>query len=138
MQQAARLAYRSLAWLFLAGAILQLFLAGLGVFSTGARFEVHATVGIILIIVSLVLLILAVVLFFIGNLARESARLAGLLVVLMLVQWILVEAFSDAAPALAALHPVKGVNGFLVLIVAGALALGFRLPLTTERSRSRA
>jgi hypothetical protein len=48
MQQAARLAYRSLAWLFLAGAILQLFLAGLGVFSTGARFEVHATAGIIL------------------------------------------------------------------------------------------
>jgi predicted benzoate:H+ symporter BenE len=97
----------------------------------------NATVArsVILIIVSLVLLILAVVLFFIGNLARESARLAGLLVVLMLVQWILVEAFSDAAPALAALHPV---NGFLVLIVAGALALGFRLPLTTERSRSRA
>lgn len=135
MQQAARLVYRGLAWLFLAGAVLQFFLAGLGVFGTGASFEIHATVGITLIIVSIVLLILAVVLFSVGNLARESARLAGLLVILMLVQWVLVEAFSDAAPALAALHPV---NGFLVLIVACALALGFRLPLTTERSRSRA
>lgn len=121
--------------MFLAGAVLQFFLAGLGVFGTGASFEIHATVGIILIIVSIVLLILALILFSVGNLARESARLAGLLVILMLVQWVLVEAFSDAAPALAALHPV---NGFLVLLVACALALGFRLPLTTARSRSRA
>jgi arginine exporter protein ArgO len=53
------LAYQLLTGLFVAGAVLQFFLASLGVFGTGASFEIHATVGTILALASIVLLILA-------------------------------------------------------------------------------
>lgn len=125
MQRAAHLGYRLLAGLFVAGALLQFFLAGLGVFGTGASFEVHATVGSVLVIASVVLLVLAGILVFSGNLARSSAGLAVLLVVLMVVQYALVELFSEGVPALAALHPV---NGVLVAGVACALAFGLGRP----------
>lgn len=110
---------------FVAGALLQFFLAGLGVFGTGASFEVHATVGVVLVIASVILLALAGILLFSGDLARSSAGLAGLLLLLMVAQYALVELFSEGAPALAALHPV---NGLLVLGVACALAFGLRMP----------
>lgn len=133
MQRAAHLGYRALCGLFVAGALLQFFLAGLGVFGTGASFEVHATVGIVLVLVSVVPLILAGILVVSGDLARSSAGLAVLLLVLMVVQYALVELFSEGAPALAALHPV---NGLLVLGVACALAFGLRMPaLAGGRSR---
>lgn len=125
MQRAAHLGYRALCGLFVAGALLQFFLAGLGVFGTGASFEVHATVGIVLVIASVILLVLAGILVFSGNLARSSAGLAVLLVVLMVVQYALVELFSEGVPALAALHPV---NGVLVAGVACALAFGLGRP----------
>jgi hypothetical protein len=120
----ARLAYRGLAGLFVAGAVAQFFLAGLGVFGTGAAFGVHATVGAVLAVASVVLRALAGVLTLSGSLARRSAGLATLLVVLMVVQYSLVELFSEAVPVLAALHPV---NGLLVLGVALSLALEGRL-----------
>jgi hypothetical protein len=119
MWRAARLGYRILAGLFVAGAVLQFFLAGLGVFGTGEAFGVHATVGTILAYASAVLLVVAGILALSGNLARWSAARAALLVVLMVVQYALVELFSGAVPALAALHPV---NGLLVLGAALLLA----------------
>jgi Family of unknown function (DUF6220) len=125
MWQAARLGYRILAGLFVAGAVVQFFLAGLGVFGTGAAFGVHATVGTILAFASVVLLVLTGVLALGGGVARRSAGLAALLVVLMVVQYSLVELFSGAVPALAALHPV---NGLLVLGAALLLALERRPP----------
>lgn len=135
MQRAAHIGYRALCGMFVAGALLQFFLAGLGVFGSGASFETHATVGIVLVIVSVILLVLAGILALSGNLTRSSAGLAGLLLVLMVVQYALVELFSDGVPALAALHPV---NGLLVLGVACALAFGFGMPAAAGRGRSRA
>ena len=125
MQRAAHLGYQALCGLFVVAALLQFFLAGLGVFGTGASFEVHATVGIVLVIASVILLVLAGILVFRGNLARSSAGLAVLLLVLVVVQYALVELFSEGAPALAALHPL---NGVLVLGVACALAVGLGRP----------
>lgn len=113
---------------------MQFFLAGLGVFGTGAAFGVHATVGTILAFASVVWLVLAGVLALGGNLVRTSAGLAALLVVLMVVQYALVELFSGAVPALAALHPV---NGLLILSVTFALASGFELPTSRSLSGSR-
>ena len=123
MWRAARLGYRILAGLFVAGAVVQFFLAGLGVFGTGEAFGVHATVGTILAYASAVLLVLAGILVLSGREARRSAGLAALLVVLMVVQYALVELFSGAVPSLAALHPV---NGLLVLGAALLLTLGRR------------
>ena len=129
-----RLAYRTLAGLFVVGAVAQFFLVGLGVFGTGAAFGVHATVGAILATVSVVMIVLAGGLVLGGDRAWRSAAPAALLVVLMVVQFALVELFSEAAPALAALHPV---NGLLVLGVACAIAFGLRPSLFAARTRSR-
>jgi Family of unknown function (DUF6220) len=63
MLRTARLAYRTLGGLFVAGTVAQFFLAGLGVFGA-ASFGAHATLGTILGIVSLILLLLAGVLVF--------------------------------------------------------------------------
>ena len=122
MERAAYRGFQALAWLFLAGAVLQFFLAGLGVFGA-ASFVAHITVGTVLGIISLVLLLLAVLSFRAGDLPRRSVALAALLVVLMVLQWLLVEVFSRVASTLAALHPV---NGLLILAVAYALATGHR------------
>jgi hypothetical protein len=135
MQRTIYQLYRGLAWLFVAGAVLQFFLAGLGVFGTGAAFGIHATVGTILAFASVVLFVLAGALALSGREARRGAGLAALLVVLMVVQYALVELFSGAVPALAALHPV---NGLLILSVAFALASGFELPTSRGFPRSRA
>jgi hypothetical protein len=124
MQRGFYQLYRGLALLFLAGAMLQFFLAGLGVFGA-ASFDPHKTVGKLLGLVSLILLILAAILALTGGLSRGRVGLAVLLFALMVLQWTLVEAFSGRAPALAALHPV---NGLLVLSVAFALARGVELP----------
>jgi PTS system mannitol-specific IIA component/phosphocarrier protein FPr len=71
-----------------------------------------------------ILTALAGVLTLSGSLARRSAGLATLLVVLMVVQYCLVALFSEAVPVLAALPPV---NGLRVLGVALSLALEGRL-----------
>jgi hypothetical protein len=134
MQRAFYQLYRGLAWLFVAGAVLQFFLAGLGVFGA-ASFGPHQTVGKLLALASLILLVLAAILALTGGLSRGMMGLAALLVALMVVQWSLVEAFSEGAPALAALHPV---NGLLVLSLAFAIARGFELPTTRGFPRSRA
>jgi hypothetical protein len=124
MQSAFYQLYRGLALLFVAGAVLQFFLAGLGVFGA-ASFGPHQTFGKLLGLASLILLVLAAILALTGGLSRGRVRLAALLFALMVLQWSLVEAFSESAPVLAALHPV---NGLLVLGVAFALARGVQLP----------
>jgi lysylphosphatidylglycerol synthetase-like protein (DUF2156 family) len=133
MQRTFYQLYRALAWLFVAGAVIQFFLAGLGVFGA-ASFGPHMTVGKLLWLASLILLVLAAILALSGGLSRGRVGLAALLFVLMVVQWSLIEAFSKGAPALAALHPV---NGLLVLSVAFALARGFELPTSRSLPGSR-
>jgi Family of unknown function (DUF6220) len=133
MQRTFYQLYRGLTLLFVAGAVLQFFLAGLGVFGA-ASFGPHMTVGKLLALTSLILLVLAAILVLSGGLSRRRVGLAALLFVLMVVQWSLVEAFSKGAPALAALHPV---NGLLVLSVAFVLASGFELPTSRNLPGSR-
>jgi hypothetical protein len=133
MQRTFYLLYRGLTLLFVAGAVIQFFLAGLGVFGA-ASFGPHMTVGKLLALTSLILLVLAAILVLSGGLSRGRVGLAALLLVLMVVQWSLVEAFSKGAPALAALHPV---NGLLVLSVAFVLASGFELPTSRSLPGSR-
>ncbi len=133
MGRAAYQSFRVLAWLFFVGAVLQFFLAGLGVFRA-ASFSLHVTVGTLLGIVSLILLILAVLSVMRGALWRRSVTLAALLFALMVLQWLLVEVFFGAVPALAALHPV---NGLLIVAVAYTLAAEQRRPQSAERRRAR-
>ena len=133
MERVAYLGLRGLAWLFLVGALLQFFLAGLGVFRA-ASFGPHATVGTLLGFVSLILLILAVLSLRTGTLSRRGVTLAALLFALMVLQWLLVEVFLGIVPALVALHPV---NGLFIVTVAYALAAGQHRAQPAERRRAR-
>lgn len=95
--------------IFMACAILQVFLAGLGVFDDPRSFITHREFGYTFGWLTLAILVLALV----GRLPRRIVGLAVLLLVQFALQSVLVALRADL-PAVAALHPV---NGFLILLV---------------------
>ena len=111
-------AHRVLAQLFLALAVIQFFLAGLGTFkfedSDSSAFDIHRAVGDLLGLIALILIVLAVI-------GRKQAQQASIvLFVLMIVQNILA-GFGEDAPVVGALHPVNGllILGVAMLVIAG-------------------
>ena len=114
MRSIARNAYVVVAWLFVAGLVAQVFLAGLGVFDSPASFVTHRDVGYSLTVVPIVLLVLGLL----GGLGRRPAILAVVVFGQFILQSVFV-AMRDSAPAVAALHPL---NGFLILLLALVMA----------------
>jgi hypothetical protein len=108
--------HRVLSLLFLAGALVQFFLAGLGAFG-GTSYEAHRTWGTVLTVIALVVLVLA----FAGR--REAVQASLVLFVLMIVQNVLGAVGTDV-PVLGALHPVVGLA---VLGAAMTAAAGSRV-----------
>ena len=103
------------AWLFVAGVVGQVFLAGLGVFGVPAGdFSTHRDFGYLVGWMTLVILVLAIA----GRLPRRVIGLAVLLLILFALQSVFV-AVRDEYPAVAALHPL---NGFLILLVGIVIA----------------
>jgi len=110
----ARRALPLVAGAFVACGLVQVFLAGLGVFDDPASFITHREFGYLLGWFTLAMLVLAL-------LARERRLIVGL-TVLVLVQFTFQSVFvalRTTYPAVAALHPV---NGFLLLVVGIAIA----------------
>jgi hypothetical protein len=107
MQALARNVLAFAAWGLVAGTIIQVFLAGLGVFRSPTDFETHRGFGYALEAIVLLLLILAIVV----RASRVQIALVALIFVLFLVQSVLVAVRTDY-PVVAALHPV---NGFLIV-----------------------
>jgi hypothetical protein len=103
----ARTAYPLVAGLFVACAVIQVFLAGLGVFDDPNAFVTHRNFGYLFGWLTLVLLVIALV----GRMPRRYVGLAVLILVLFALQSVFV-ALREDMPALAALHPL---NGFLIL-----------------------
>jgi hypothetical protein len=103
----ARTAYPIVAGLFVACAVIQVFLAGLGVFDDPNAFVTHRNFGYLFGWLTLVLLVIALV----GRMPRRYVGLAVLILVLFALQSVFV-ALREDMPALAALHPL---NGFLIL-----------------------
>jgi uncharacterized protein DUF6220 len=114
MRSIARNIYAVVAALFVAGLVIQVFLAGLGVFSGPTSFATHRDVGYALSAVPIVLLVLG----FLGGLGWRLALLALIVFGLFILQSVFV-AMRASAPAVAALHPV---NGFLILLLALLMA----------------
>jgi hypothetical protein len=108
MQTLARNILAFAAWILVGGTILQVFLAGLGVFRSPTDFDLHSNFGYALELWVLVLLILAIA----ARAGRVQIGLAALLFVLFLLQSIFV-AMRTTTPEIAALHPV---NGFLIVL----------------------
>ena len=114
MRSLARRALPVVALLFVAAGLVQVFLAGLGVFDDPRTFMTHRAFGYVIGWFTLVILVLALV-------GREPKRIVGLSI-LLLVQFALQSIFvlqRGSLNAVAALHPV---NGFLILLVTLAIA----------------
>jgi len=113
MRSIARQALPLVGAVFVGCVVIQVFLAGLGVFDDPRSFVTHRQFGYSIGMFTLVLLVLSL-------LARSPRRITGysaLLLVQFALQSMLVALRTDV-PALAALHPV---NGFLILFVAIAV-----------------
>jgi Family of unknown function (DUF6220) len=114
MRSIARSVHLAVAWLLVAGLLVQIFLAGLGVFRGPASFATHRDFGYLLEILPLVLLIAGLI----ARLGRRPAILAAAIFGLFILQSVLV-ALRSTAPDVAALHPV---NGFVIAVLALVLA----------------
>lgn len=113
IRSGARRALPLVGAVFVACALVQVFLAGLGVFDDPQAFVTHRGFGYLFGWLTLVLLVLALV--------GRSPRRVSWLTVLLLVQFALQSVFvalRTSQPQLAALHPV---NGFLLILVAVAI-----------------
>lgn len=99
--------------LLLGGITLQIFFAGLGIFTT-VGFLPHAILGSLVIGGSLALPIIA----WRGHLDRSIRRISWELVGLMILQGLLIDA-GRLVPAISALHPV---NAMLLVLVTYHLA----------------
>jgi hypothetical protein len=103
----ARLALPVVAGAFVACAIVQVFLAGLGVFDDPGSFVTHREFGYLFGWLTLAILVLALV----GRSSRRLTGLSVLLLVLFALQSVFIAIRTDL-PGIAALHPL---NGFLIL-----------------------
>jgi hypothetical protein len=110
----ARPVHVVVAWLLVVGLLVQVFLAGMGVFDSATMFITHRDFGYTLTLLPAVLIVTSLV----GGFGRAQAIAAAV----MLGQFILQSVFvlqRESNPAIAALHPV---NGFLILLIAVWLA----------------
>ena len=105
------------AWLFAACIVVQVFLAGLGVFDGPERFETHRDFGYLFGWLTLVMVIIAAV----GRLGRVLVGLSLLALVQFALQSVFI-VFREDLPAIAALHPVNGVLLLVVAITIGRRA----------------
>ena len=112
-----RTALAVVAAVFAALILVQVFLAGLGVFSSPASFITHREFGYLIGWFTLVILILAVA----GRMGRRIVGLAVVALVQMALQSVFILIRTEL-PAVAALHPVNGVLLLLVVTVIGRAA----------------
>lgn len=104
---AARYAYLILAWAFVAGVLVQVFLAGLGLFDDPGSLQLHVDFGWILHLFPILIVIAAAVARAGG---RRILQAVGLAVIVFVVPILVL--FRESAPALAALHPVLALLAF--------------------------
>ena len=117
MVSGARYVYLGLVWLYIAGILVQVFLAGMGIFGVPRDFAPHVGLGWLLHLVPVLLLIAAAV-------AKVGSRLIWWNVALLVVQFvqpIFALARTDSA-ALAALHPVLALVIFWLAVTIGLKA----------------
>lgn len=104
----ARIAYRWMAWAFVAGVVLQFFFAGLALFA-GQGFALHRDWGYTFGWITILLIVAALV----GRMPRRAVGGAALLLVLFFLQSVFV-GLRDSLPPIAALHPVNAIAIFWV------------------------
>jgi hypothetical protein len=116
----ARIVFFGLTAIYLLAVVVQFFLAGLGAFS--GDWDVHAGVGFVVSVSSLLLLVVAAI----ARLPRRMFLVTLLLVGLNALQIVLPHLETDE---LAALHPV---NALVIFIVANSLMQRSRVYLASK------
>jgi Family of unknown function (DUF6220) len=114
---AIRTAYRVVLGLYLLLGVVQIFLAGLGVFSlfsSGPGFDPHRTVGFVMSGVALVIVVMAVV-------ARAGGRAIGLAVLLLVLVAVGQSLFAGLGDEAAFWGGVHALSGLATLGIAGYL-----------------
>lgn len=107
-----RIAFRLLAWLLAGGIAVQVFFAGLAIFAGPSWWRTHTTFVHLIEVLPLLMLIAA----FVGRLPARAKWLSIAALLLIGLQFVLVEL---AIPGVAALHPV---NALLIFWLAISLA----------------
>lgn len=112
MTRAARYLYPALAWLFVAGLVVQVFFAGLGIFAGSGNFATHVDLGYILHLFPVLIAVAA-------GLSRAGRRhwlpAVALLGVVFTIPFPVY--LRDSLPEAAALHPVIAVSAFWLATV---------------------
>ena len=112
MVRGARYAYVALAWAFVAGVVLQVFLIGLGFFVDADNLELHVAVGWILHLWPILILGAAAL----ARAGRTRIQQATALAVTVFIVPILATLRADS-PLVAAFHPVAALLAFWLAIV---------------------
>jgi hypothetical protein len=128
----ARIGFALLAWVFVGLAIFQVYLAGAAIpeLNGSGGFGTHQAMGYVVGIIALILLVLS----FAGRINARMIGASGLLVGLMVVQFLL--AYVEQS-SLAALHPVNGIAVILIGVWIAWHGLSIvRAPLPPEPVRA--
>jgi hypothetical protein len=117
MVSGARYVYLALVWLYVAGILVQVFLAGIGLFGVARDFQPHIGLGWLLHLVPILLLIAAAV-------AQVGSRLIWWNVALLVVQFVqpLLALARNDSPVVAAFHPVLALIVFWLAFTIGLKA----------------
>jgi Family of unknown function (DUF6220) len=113
LAQVSRRAYLIVAWLFLIGVTVQVFLAGLSIFAGSNWWTAHKTSAHIIEYLPILLIPLALL----GRMPRSIVLLSGLLILLFVLQYAFIEtAAATGLSWLAAFHPVNALVIFAVTL----------------------
>jgi hypothetical protein len=119
MAKVARYLYAGLAWLFLVGVALQVFLAGMVVVAGQMGWANHTILGHTLILPLLLMLLT----MYLGRLPGTLKRMTWLLFVVYLVQSDFIIFLRTAAPVISAFHPVLALVDFALGLALARQAL---------------
>jgi hypothetical protein len=117
MVTGARYVYLALVWIYVAAILVQVFLAGIGLFSASRDFEAHRNLGWILHLGPVLLLIVAAI-------ARVGATTIWWNVGLLVIQGVqpLLPGVRADLPWAAAMHPVLALLIFWLALTIGLRA----------------
>lgn len=104
MQRIIAQIHQGLARVFLAGLLIEFYLAGAAIFGVGLSFEPHRMLGTGLAILAILFPILALI----GRLGRKLIGFSLVLVLLTIVQ-VALPSLRGNVPWIAALHPVNAL-----------------------------
>lgn len=108
MAKTAGIIYRICAWVFVAGVVVQVFLAGMVVVALQISWGTHIALGHLIGLPALIMLATA----YLGKASREIKRTTWLLFAVFFFQSEVIIFWRQSAPLISAFHPVLALIDF--------------------------